>query len=454
MHAKQRRCAALTAAVVACAAGTAVGQYVKLVPADGALGDGFGWSVALDGEVLVAGGPFDDEFGYQSGEAYVFELVDGTWTEISRLTGSGAQAKDLFGRAVAASGDTAIIGAPQTNNFQARGRAYVFHRLRADWTEAGVLTASDGLKEDHFGWSVSVSGSTAIVGAPSANGPGDWSGSAYVFENIAGEWAEVAKLKGSDLGNVDHFGQSVVLSADLAMVGAPSKSVGGHADVGVVYVFERTGGTWAETAKLLGDPPNGYSPRFGSSISIESDRLVVGATGEDGREWSTGAAHIFELSGGEWVHVTKLVAPDGQTHDYFGASVSVAGDAAVVGAPLDSDFGFRSGSAYLFERKPDGVWTLTAKITGPGADEEVGRGVALSGERLAIGAPRPGSVYIAGLPSAGSPDFNGDGVVDTRDVIDFLDAWAQGDPSADWNWDWRVDSRDLIAFLNDWVAGG
>lgn len=454
MRSAQRTAAACAAAVV-CACGAASGQYVKLLPADGGHSDHFGTSLGLDGATLVVGASWDTPLGTDSGSAYVFERVAGQWEELVKLIPSAGQAWERFGESVAVRGDFAVIGSPRSEQDTASGKAYVFERLRAGWTEVAVLEPGDGQPADWFGCTVAIDGTRLVVGSVLDDTElGVDSGSAYVYELIDGSWTQTAKLTASDGITLHAFGQSVAMEGDLAVVGAPHSSRQG------VYIFELIGGVWTETGKLA-LPPG--PDDFGWSVAISGERLIVGDPFDDTIALNAGAAYIFERAGGQWVLANKLLAPDGAEGDRFGWSVGIMGDAAVVGATwTDTPIGPSRGSAYEYQRGDDGVWAQRARVFAPdGAfTGEFGYSVGVGAGEFAVGGPgdddngrNAGAVYMVPLDSDRSADFNGDGVIDTRDVLDFLEAWSQHDLAADWDSNWWVDTRDVLAFLNDWVSG-
>jgi hypothetical protein len=229
-------------------------QEAKLVASDGAAQDRFGTSVALSGDTALVGS-FLDELGPNMGRgsAYVFVRSAGVWAQQQKLTASDGGAN--FGYAVALSGDTALVGSYLDDGSfgeLACGSAYVFVRSGAVWTEQQKLTASDGAAGDHFGWSVALSGDTAIVGAIYDNiGASTYQGSAYVFVRSGAVWTEQQKLTASDGAAADVFGYAVALSGDTALVGAGGgDDVGVNADQGSAYVFVRSAAVWTEQQKL------------------------------------------------------------------------------------------------------------------------------------------------------------------------------------------------------------
>jgi len=315
--------------------------------------------------------------------------------EIAKITASDAVASDQFGTSVSISGDTAIVGAPGDDDAGAQsGSAYIFVRSGATWTQEAKLTASDAAADDVFGWSVSISGDTAIVSAIFDDDGGSSSGSAYVFVKPGGGWVDstqTAKLTASDAAANDRFGESVSISGDTIIVGAVQDDDGGS-ESGSAYVFVKPGGGWADstqTAKLTAsDAAAGDS--FGQSVSISGDTAIVGAFGVGP---FTGSAYVFVKPGGGWADSTqtaKLTASDAAPSDSFSQSVSISGDTAIVGAQGDDDGGSASGSAYLFV-KPGGGWvdsTQTAKLTASDAAvlDQFGTSVSISGDTAIVGA--------------------------------------------------------------------
>ena len=271
--------------------------------------------------------------------------------------------------------------------------------------EVAKLLASDGAAYDEFGGSVAVDGDTAVIGAFLDDDNGSWSGSAYVFtRDSTGAWTEQAKLLPSDGAADDLFGRSVAVDGDTVVIGAPRDDDNGW-NSGSVYVFTRdsTGG-WSEQAKLL--PGDGAaSDRFGWSVAVDGDTAVIGDHDDDDNGLNSGSAYVFTRdSTGAWTEQVKLLAGDGAEHDWFGWSVAVDGDTAVIGARQDDGNGVLSGgSAYVFTRDSTGAWTEQAKLlpSDGAADDLFGRSVAVDGDTAVIGAfrdddngPDSGSAYV------------------------------------------------------------
>ena len=380
---------------------SAGGTETKLIASDGAAGDYFGYSVSISGDTAVVGAYQDDG---SKGSAYVFVRSGTTWSQQAKLTaGDDGAAGDSFGNSVSISGDTVVVGAPgDDDNGSSSGSAYVFERSGTTWTQQPKLIAGDGTAGDFFGNSVSISGDTVVVGAPVGDGKGSMSGSAYVFVRDVTGWSQQAKLIAGDGAFLDFFGWSVSISGDTVAVGANWDDDKG-ANSGSAYVFQRTGTTWGQQAKLIASD-GAAADLFGNSVSISGDTVVVGAHQDDDNGADSGSAYVFERTGTTWSTPAKLKASDGAAADYFGISVSISGDTAVVGSYRDDDKASSTGSAYVFERTGT-TWSTPAKLTASdGAkDDYFGYSVSISGDTVAVGAyydddngADSGSAYVYG----------------------------------------------------------
>jgi len=371
---------------------------LKLVADDGDYNDWFGRRVSISGKYVIAGALHDND---DRGSAYIFERIAADWIQQARLTASSPAAGDQFGCSVSISGSNAIVGADRNDyNGPWSGSAYVFERTNAGWIQQAMLVPSDGRVGDRFGCAVSISGNYAIVGSYWDDDNGTSSGSAYIFRQDVTGWVQEAKLTASDGARDDWFGYAVSIDGNYAVVGAVLDDDNG-ANRGSAYVFRRSGSSWVQQAKLLaGDGDAG--DEFGGSVCLEGNSAVIGAIGDDDIGEDSGAAYIFERTGNDWIQQDKLVAPDGAVGDHFGNSVSIDGNYAVVAANLDADMGEESGSAYIFKREGQS-WAQQAKLTAPDGDQYdyFGHWVAIDGSYAVIGAPYDddngddsGSLYI------------------------------------------------------------
>ena len=394
-------------------------QTAKLTASDGAEKDLFGISIAVDGDTMVAGASGDDDNGVNSGSAYVFTRQSGVWSQVAKLTASDGATDNFFGGRVAVDGDTVVVGVIwDDHNGSHSGSAYVYTKPATGWataTETAKLTAFDGAAFDHFGGSVAVDGDTVVVGTTGDDDNGENSGSAYVFTKPGAGWTSTstaAKLTASDGDTNDRFGSSIAVEGDTVVVGA----MGDYA--GSAYVFTKPGAGWTSTstAVKLTASDGEASDHFGSSIAVDGDTVVVGATGDDDNGSDSGAAYLFVKPGAGWATDTetaKLTADDGATNDAFGYSVAVEGDTVVVSAYGDDDGGPGSGSAYVFVKPSGSNWvttTETAKLTASDGDtnDRFGSSVAVDGDTVVVGAKydddkgsNSGSAYLFTKPPTG-----------------------------------------------------
>ena len=384
----------------------------KVTASDGLANDSLGWSIAVDGDTAVIGAPNATVNGHSSqGAAYVFTYTNDSWSETAKLTASDGASFDTFGYSVALSGDTAILGAwhAAINGNPLQGTAYVFKRVNGTWTETAKLTADDGLAFDDFGYSVAVSGANAFICTPYA---GDSRGAIYVFTEEGGSWSQVQKLSTKD-GNVgDNLGWSVALDGTTALVGAPFATVGTSYQQGAAYVFTESDGMWSQAQKLTASD-GAASEYFGFSVALDGANALVGAPYAAAKGSSTGAAYIFDGTGGNWSEIQKLAATDGANGDQFGYKVSVKGFTALVGAPFAAiGANTEQGAAYAFSFVGN-IWNEIHKLTASDgvAYENVGFSVSTSSVAAAVGVPNAnigghayqGAGYFYQQPSTPSP---------------------------------------------------
>lgn len=322
-------------------------EQAKLTASNGAEGDGFGFSVAASGDTVVVGAPYSDQKGLDAGSAYVFTRSGSVWTQQAELVAKDGASIDYLGISVSIDQNTIVTGAYYDDDKGAdSGSAYVFSRNGSSWTQQAKLRASDGAAGDFFAYSVTVEANTIVAGAHWADTNGLDSGSAYVFTRSGSTWTEQAKLLPHDGAEQDYFGYSVSLSGDTVVIGAHWEDAKGN-NSGSAYVFTRTAGTWTEQTKLFASDGAAHDV-FGNSVSISGETIVIGAYQDDDKGMNSGSAYIFTRAAGTWSQKPKLLVTDGSSNDYFGYSVSIDGDNIAVGAYQDDDGGTDSGSAYIF----------------------------------------------------------------------------------------------------------
>ncbi len=367
--------------------GSSWSQQAKLTASDAGAVDYFGDSVALDADTALIGASSDDcVAGANCGSAYVFTRSASIWSQQQKLTAADGAPNDFFGNSVALSAETALIGAYQDDDGATNsGSAYVFTRSGSNWSQQQKLSASDAATYDYFGKSVALSGDTALIGAYSDDDGGTDSGSAYVFNRSGSTWSQQQKLTASDATSSDYFGFSVALSADTALIGAILDDDGGT-NSGSAYAFSRSGSTWAEERKLTAVNARALH-FFGNAVALSGDTALIAAYSDDVGGWDRGSAYVFTRSGSTWSQQQKLTASDAADYDLFGYSVALAGDTVLIGAYQDDDGGTDSGSAYVYTRSGS-TWSLQQKLTASDAAAYTyfGYSVALAGDTALIGS--------------------------------------------------------------------
>jgi hypothetical protein len=207
------------------------------------------------------------------------------------------------------------------------------------YSQEARLVASDGINFDNFGRAVAISGGTAAIGAPNQ---GSGLGAVYLLERSVSDWAEVQKIVAPDGVATDQFGSSVAISGNTLVISAPGKKRPQDQllSAGYVYVYERTGGTWSLDQTIV--PSDAYAGLFGTSVAVRSGVIAIGIEGK-------GRAVIYEQSGGEWVMTGDIVPDPTGTGDSFGNEVALAEELLVVGArSADVDGRRAAGAAYVF----------------------------------------------------------------------------------------------------------
>lgn len=367
----------------------------KVFALDGATGDQFGEAVAASRDLVVVGAPFDDNAeGVNAGSVYVFRRSGNSYLQDARLVGSDLEPGDIFGVSVSVSGERIIVGAAlgDTTGGVNAGAAYVFRWNGAAWVQEAKLSASDGTGGDYFGYSVSISGDWAIVGAPLDDTVvGGDAGSAYIYRWNGSVWSEVSRLSEA-IGPGDRFGWSVAVSGNRAVIGAYLLDLAtSTSDEGWAFGYFWNGSQWEYGSDYF-DPQASPNNWFGYSVSILDDHVIIGAPGDDSsfmtdngsawlygfgqQDWRLGGdfpgerfgssvsvwgvraligspnisgARLFRWSGTNWDDETFLYDPGGMGSDQLGYSVSIADGVAVAGAHFaDAPSIQDGGTAWVF----------------------------------------------------------------------------------------------------------
>ena len=403
---------------------------IKLMPNDPRSMAEFGNSVSIDGDWAVVGAQQDDYGASPSGAAYIFHRTASGWEQTAKLT--SGHPDDAFGLSVAISGRVVVVGAWFADGATGGdGAAYVFERDRHSgaWMLAAKLTQGDQggggfLFNDQFGFAVAIERNTIVVGAPIGDSTADDNtGAAYVFQRgDDGAWRQTAKLSATDAVRGARFGESVAISSCTALIGSPWAS-GPDFQSGAAYVFDGCAtGEWQQVARFSsGDPASRF---FGTSVDIDRNSAVVGANANNDVGTFTGAAYVFarpEDAPAAWTRIAKLSAIDAERDKNFGYSVAIDRSTIVVGAPGDDHAGFQSGAAYVFRRSDEHI-ALVAKLTATDTRsfDTFAWSVAVSEGAILVGSP---DAEVVPFNSGAAYVF----ALPTADPVCRIDAEAIGD---------------------------
>ncbi|RYD36678.1 MAG: alpha/beta fold hydrolase, partial [Verrucomicrobiaceae bacterium] len=406
--------------------------------------DGFGTTVAVSGNTAVVGAALDGGGALFAGAAYVYVKESGTWTLQATLRASIPVPFGFFGFALAIDGDTIAIGELGGNAVggslqEGAGLTHVFVRSNGEWSQQAKLQASNAYAGNLFGSALAIEGDTLVVGSMREDGGrndtlgefvedsstfenrAESSGAAYVFTRAGTAWTEQAYLKALDTTNeildngrlqkrADEFGLSIAIENGTIAIGAPGANRGVKIEhgrqisaksyeAGAVYTFGKQGGKWRQMAKLTSPTAAATdSEMFGESISLSGGTLVVGAPYADTGVPRSGAAFVYEKSGGGWAFRTRLQAGNADSQDRFGSAVGISGRALWVGATGESGsasgingdgtLNDRAESGAVYGFSGDGAsWTQEAYIKASGAPNGTnlfGRMIALSGKEAIV----------------------------------------------------------------------
>jgi len=373
----------------------------KMVSPDPAQLDQFGSAVAIDGSNAVVVATGDDEKGMNSGAAYAYRFNGTAWVQLQKLIPTNLEARAEL-RSAAISGNTMVLGSP----FQGgTGAIFIYRFNGTNWVQGPTVAPSqnNGDGGDLFGYAVAISGNLIAVGAP-GNAHVDTgtlidSGSVFVYQDNGTTATELDQLRASNSAAGDFFGASVGVSGARVVVGAPSSPlVNKAAYTGKAYVYTNNAGTFGEAILTSANAVNGSE--YGTSVGIDGTRAVVGVPGTN-----AGAVISFNLNGANWVQAQRVTPQGANNGDRFGSSLSISGTSMVVGTPSQNA---KTGSAYFYRHDGSNwnhVWLLMARMNDRNEQDVFGESVGVSGGRFITGARldddsflNSGSVFIINLP--------------------------------------------------------
>jgi len=362
----------------------------KLIASDGKEYAFFGRSVSISGNYAVVGAAEDGSNGKALGSVYIFKYNGSDWIENSKLIADDSAEYNGFGYSVSIYGDFVIVGARLDDDMGTdAGAAYIFKRNGDNWSQEAKLFSNDVENDDCFGNSVSINGNYVIIGSLFDDDNGSNSGSAYIFKRDNNIWKQEYKLTAVDGAEGDFFGFSVSISGDYAVVGAHYDDDNGES-TGSAYIFKRDGIYWIQESKIRAND-RATGDEFGRSVSICGNRVAVGARWDDDNGINSGSTYIFKQDGANWIQEAKLIANDGKEDDYFGISVSIENNYVIIGACYNNDTGMphwnHSGSTYIFKYEND-KWNQMEKLTASdaAANDIFGNSVSISNGIIIVGA--------------------------------------------------------------------
>jgi hypothetical protein len=362
---------------------------------------------ALSGPVIADGRPGDDQMGENAGAVYIYRYDGAEWVLEAELFASDAEPFDQFGFSVDVDGDVMVVGADEYKVYADRpGSAYVFRRVGEYWIEEAKLMASDGQVDDRFGYDVAIEGDHIIVGTPR--------NAVYCFQREDNFWTEVQKLTPPDGPSYMKFGKSIARDGEYAVVGAPGDDELGFSS-GSAFVYLRVDEGWQLRQQLLASD-GGEQEEFGSAVAVSGGTILVGADAPYISEW----AYVFRQTSGTWLEVVKF--------DGFTEFLAMNQDRALIGHPYDND-----GMAYFYAGLVGADCNNNG--TADGCDIFLGTSEDLNDNGIPDECECPA-------------DFDGDGDVDTADLLFLLGAW--GTPDGDVDFDGDTDTSDLLALLAAW----
>jgi hypothetical protein len=319
----------------------------------------FGKSVAFSINRVVVGSP-SNEYNAENdtientGAVYVFQRGDIGWQpEETLLRPSDPKVGDKFGTSVAIheNTNTIVVGAPGDNEKgENSGAVYVFVHDGVEWQKPTKITADEGMAGDRFGSAVAISGNTLVIGAPENDEKDNNAGAIYVFTYDGTNWQKEKKLTAADIQADDKFGYAVGISSNTVVIG--TRPVGDH--IGAAYVFIRNSTEWVEQDKLESESIDKIA--FGYSVAINGDTIIVGVPEDNEKNEKSGSAYLFvRHDDNQWYKKAKLVAGDANQEEFFGRTVAIGSDAKVIGSSgWSSSEG--AGGIHIFPNMPTASW--------------------------------------------------------------------------------------------------
>lgn len=472
-------------------------------------GDGLGRAMDMDSDWIAVAAPFDDVFAAPPGDVgsvVMYQYVANAWLQRQRVTASDGTVNDRFGTSVSISGEWMLVAAPTDDHsgLNDAGSVYVFRRSANTWSQTQILRAPDAANDDLFGSSISLDQSFVAIGSPRDDDQGTDSGSVYVFRlnPVTATWTNEQKLTAADGSAGHNFGSAVAVSDGIngrcVLVGATGDDTVG-ANAGAAYYFNRGGGgstnPWSQGLKVT-PQISGPGQLFGEFVSMDEQSAMISCRGDSNQSvQNAGCLYAYRLKDGHWESEGRLFETD--PRGGFGFPCVVSGDFAAAGSPGRTVNGLVGAGRLTIFQRVGAYWVRSDEIDGlPQGGANFGFSIALSGGRLAAGAPngttganvqtgwlRAFSLFSFDCNANGIPDsceieadpdldldgsglidtceinlcyadYNNDGGVDGSDIESFFYEWEGGSFDADVNNDGGVDGQDVDVFYTAWERGG
>ena len=425
--------------------GSELNQFGELVDPDGATYDRFGWSVATSTDFLVVSSPVKPEPPFGSGSVFVFDRATGEYIRKTRPMAEG-EPPSFFGYAIAAWEN--LLAATELGSYPNLGSVFVFDLAARD--QLIRIPQPDGTDSDKFGASVDLCGDRLVVGAPNHGPVSSRSGAAYLFDSASGEL--ISKLTPENPGTRDSFGASVAITDSFVVVGAPFEEEEGEWDTGAVHIFDaRTGSRLRRLRPAEGSAD--WVIKFGDAVAACGNLAVIGAPETFDGAQSNGVAFLFDLTTGQELELWR--ASDFDHFDGFGDHVVLDGRYALIGAQGADTVKPNLNRAYIFDTIT-GAEVATLYPKDGEASTDFGSRVELAGNQAVVTAPvdngdadKSGRDNLFDLsPLFGcAGDLNSDGLINLADLNLVLANFGQTGDVGDATGDGVVDLADLNAVL-------
>lgn len=380
-----------------------------MVDPQGERGQKLGYALDISDRFLIAGAPAAYANPSDGSQALIYEKSEGVWSFSDRLHSGHVDSDERFGQSIAIDGYRVLIGAPESSLFSNRsGAVFLFEHQGGEWVKTAEIGTTDITQPAWFGAAVALDGDWIVVGAPLESAPQSYAGAAYLFKNVSGDWERISRLSDPSPGSYGYFGHDIAMSDQFIAIGAP-----GHSTNGGCFLYEKIGDSWVFHA-FIDSPDSGYDANFGFSVAIEGNRLVVSAPKADmNGVYNQGCIYIFEYDGAGFNLDSRIVPEEPSAYSEVGRCVAISGDRLVASSPFYRAVDVSVGMGFVFERTGE-EWIETAHLLPHDGErgDKFSYSVAISDTEIMCGSPEKdtlqfgmdsGGVYLFDLLSDATP---------------------------------------------------